>query len=742
MAHTRARKNIAIIGGGIAGLSAAHELAKFYDGIHVFEAGDKVGGKACSQNVHDHFTAAGTRPPKEFWIGEHGFRLFPHTYRHVIETMKEIPVSPDEREKERKEKPTGFRAAHVADRLVGSTEAGFSFDGALRRVVRPFPHGGTALLRALRESFGNSPMGNESDYALFGWYLLKYITSCPERRDGEYDDLSWLEYVGLDKGGYSPGFEPLLKAIPRGLNAMKPDVCSARSFGNMMLRFAFDFSGERGLHMEQVLAGPTQVAWLEPWREHLSKAGVRFHLLHKLEGFSFDERTGTIDRVYFKQLPGCNDTAAALFDEEDGELPGLKRTKRGEDAPFFDAIILALPIEAVQSLLQKNPPEGDSKRPKKLDDSATKMRAFDGGLQRLLSIRAEPTAPMVGLQFYLREEMAPLFGHMFYPGSAWSLTSVSQLPFWKTAGDLAKIKKFNESSGGKIEGILSVIVSNWKARGPARTHIEYDGKLERVEPALPSVVPADGPSLAEFKREVWFQLKDALNEPGRTPRLSESMLFGFPMRDTLQAVEGEHTDPHVRELDRLLAVSVHVDDNALSSPTTLAKEPRTPLFIHPRGSYSLRPEAQLRIPNLLLAADYVRTDTDLATMEAANEAAKRAVLAILWRDPEPKDEESFPKLYRQSEPAWALAAQAFDRILYRMGQGHFMDLPDLVAVLSTGAFTNMTNIARQFLGQEPVRGAPPPLAPERLLERAEAIILAAGEAAETARKFVAQRSPR
>ena len=36
-----------------------------------------------------------------------------------------------------------------------------------------------------------------------------------------------------------------------------------------------------------------------------------------------------------------------------------------------------------------------------------------------------------------------------------------------------------------------------------------------------------------------------------------------------------------------------------------------------------------RIPNFFLASDYVRTYTDLATMEAANEAARRAVNGIL-----------------------------------------------------------------------------------------------------------------
>ena len=45
--------------------------------------------------------------------------------------------------------------------------------------------------------------------------------------------------------------------------------------------------------------------------------------------------------------------------------------------------------------------------------------------------------------------------------------------------------------------------------------------------------------------------------------------------------------------------------------------------------WALRPEAITGIPNLFLASDYVRTYTDLATMEGANEAARRAVNGLL-----------------------------------------------------------------------------------------------------------------
>ena len=46
-------------------------------------------------------------------------------------------------------------------------------------------------------------------------------------------------------------------------------------------------------------------------------------------------------------------------------------------------------------------------------------------------------------------------------------------------------------------------------------------------------------------------------------------------------------------------------------------------------SWALRPEATTATPNLFFASDYVRTHTDLATMERANEAARRAVNGML-----------------------------------------------------------------------------------------------------------------
>jgi uncharacterized protein with NAD-binding domain and iron-sulfur cluster len=54
-----------------------------------------------------------------------------------------------------------------------------------------------------------------------------------------------------------------------------------------------------------------------------------------------------------------------------------------------------------------------------------------------------------------------------------------------------------------------------------------------------------------------------------------------------------------------------------------------PLLVPTVNLYSVRPDATTKVPNLFLASDYVKTTTDLPTMEGANEAARRAVNGIL-----------------------------------------------------------------------------------------------------------------
>src|SRR6478735_12352222 len=83
----RRMTTVIVIGGGVAGMSAAHELIERGYTVRVFERQALPGGKARSVSVD----GTGTEGRKDL-PGEHGFRFFPRFYRHIIDTMDRIPV--------------------------------------------------------------------------------------------------------------------------------------------------------------------------------------------------------------------------------------------------------------------------------------------------------------------------------------------------------------------------------------------------------------------------------------------------------------------------------------------------------------------------------------------------------------------------------------------------------------------------------------------------------------------------
>src|SRR3712207_7613734 len=96
---------VAILGGGVAGLTAAHELAERGFEIVVLEAREIAGGKARSLPVPGSGTGGRADLP-----AEHGFRFFPDFYQHLPDTMRRIPA----------------RNGTVLDNLTGATRILFA----------------------------------------------------------------------------------------------------------------------------------------------------------------------------------------------------------------------------------------------------------------------------------------------------------------------------------------------------------------------------------------------------------------------------------------------------------------------------------------------------------------------------------------------------------------------------------------------------------------------------------------
>src|SRR5438093_9084550 len=82
----RKRDKVAVLGAGVAGLTAAQELIERRFDVTVFENRAEAGGKARSLLVKGTGTGGRRDLP-----AEHGFRFFPGFYRHVPDTMRRIP---------------------------------------------------------------------------------------------------------------------------------------------------------------------------------------------------------------------------------------------------------------------------------------------------------------------------------------------------------------------------------------------------------------------------------------------------------------------------------------------------------------------------------------------------------------------------------------------------------------------------------------------------------------------------
>jgi 15-cis-phytoene desaturase len=543
---------VIVVGGGIGGLTAAHELAERGFEVHVFETRRAWGGKARTQPVPG--TGSGGRRDLP---GEHGFRFYPRFYRHVIDMMARTPTGDGS-------------GTTVESRLKPVTEAGVALVNG-KRMTR-FQRRGTIKAAEIVESaetmfrdFGLDP----ADAALFGLKVLQFLTTSEERRLGQYEGMSWWQYLGVD--GYSQSCQSRADGIPRMLVAMDARCGNARTVGSTSMQLLLDYT-TTGTSVDRTMGGPTSEMWIDPWIAALEARGVVLH---------------------------AGETCTGL-EVESGRIAGA-RFESGSVARG-DHYVLAVPVESAQELM------------------SDELAALDPQCARLKTANIDALLSwMVGIQFYLYEDVPLARGHLVFPDSPWALTAISQPQFWTET-----IGRFRRAYGdGDVGGLISVDISQWENLG---TFVKKTAK-ECTQ--------------AEIKEEVWAQLKAGLNGTGADEQLlADDMLHSW-----------------------------HLDDD-LDYSAGLPPKNSSRLLIHPPLSWALRPEAASAVPNLCFASDYVRTHTDIASMEAACEAGKRAANAILDRE---RSEATRIAIWPLAEPPEFEAWRKLDADLYRQGRPHFFE---------------------------------------------------------------------
>ncbi|MEU7104439.1 FAD-dependent oxidoreductase [Streptomyces sp. NPDC046215] len=361
---------VAVLGGGVAGLTAAHELAERGFDVTVYEK-KAPGGKARSMDVPG--SAKGNRRPLP---GEHGFRFFPGFYRNLPDTMRRIPF------------PGNANGCH--DNLVPSTEVMLARIGhedirlPFRSVGKPPPVlTPDALRRALTglfDALGNIPA---HELAYFVGRLLVWFTSCDRRRDAAWERVPWWEFIRAAR--MSPNYQRLLAiGITRNIVATKAEVASTRTVSTCMEAFVFTALG-RGADGEpdRVLNAPTNEAWIDPWVAHLRSLGVTFRV-----GWTVRDLT----------LAGGRITEAVVQDPS-----GARQ------AVTADHFVSAMPVEHARTTWN------------------ARVRAADPALARCDRLQ---TDWMTGIQFYLTEPTPVIHGHVNHIDSPWSITSVGQAQYW------------------------------------------------------------------------------------------------------------------------------------------------------------------------------------------------------------------------------------------------------------------------------------------------------------------------
>jgi uncharacterized protein with NAD-binding domain and iron-sulfur cluster len=547
-----------VLGGGVGGLTVAHELAERGLQVTVFEP-KALGGKARSIPVPR--TGVGGRMDLP---GEHGFRFFPGFYKNVIDTMARIPVAGN--------------ANGVLDHLVDADQEMFVFSTGQMWLLPSFDeHGFEQGIRSVLTGIGLAARvpPNEIEYLVRKMFVFQ--SSSDARRVGQWDQLSWWDFVNAER--FSREYQRTFgNGLTKTLVAAKGTKASTRTIGLMALAFIYSLMSQASPEVrsqsgygaaDRLLDGPTNEAWIDPWVAHLRGLGVRF-----VEGYAADR----------------------LHVEHGRIVGGFLRDGVGRRLSVqADHYVAAMPVERARTL-------------------------FDAGVRaaapELAGLDALEYDYMNGVQFFLnRRPSQAVRGHVAFLASPWALTSINQGLFWSrdlpgTYGD------------GRLNDILSVDISDFFTPG-----VLYGKAAVDCTPD-------------EIAAECWAQVKAGLNSPGDV-QLSDDMLIDWFLDSALVFRSGQP------------AVSTE------------------PLLINTPGALAHRPDATTSIPNLFLAADYVRCDVDLATMEGANEAARQAANAILDASDSTAARAAIGTLWES--PVWDPAKQ-IDEQRYRAGEPGLLDL--------------------------------------------------------------------
>lgn len=235
-------KKIAILGGGIAGLTVAHELLQYgkskYD-IHVYERHQIIGGMARSSYKERH----GAKLPTEYC-----WRIYGPNYDNLREILKQIPL------KDNPANTVHDNLIDIHDYIIADQKILFKMNN------NPF------TLLALRKALKHVPWRQK-------WQVLNKILYCfmiSDNRLNQLDSMTWKEYIDP----HNDLCHDLRKYI---VDIMGPYLGADLEVVNVP-SVAKTLESFKVLNRPiSVMRAPTNEAWFDHWKHLLEENGVKFH---------------------------------------------------------------------------------------------------------------------------------------------------------------------------------------------------------------------------------------------------------------------------------------------------------------------------------------------------------------------------------------------------------------------------------------------------------------------------------
>ena len=330
---------------------------------------------------------------------------------------------------------------------------------------------------------------------LFGlqYYMLRFLTSCSDRREMETEPINLLQYVGGADSSrrLSKTTIDFLKHAPRALAAMSATESDARTQLNITAQLVgVNSLGQSSDSM--TLNGPTSKVWLDHWKTYLKGQGVGF----------FVGNIASLAKANGRFMPcwQSDDTCRSVVGPipEDPELRFKAPSKNGEDIEQF-RFVLALSYQKVTDLLWEHADDvmsasGPFRQIVEFDVNGGRRKFGNPGL---IPIDRDPLTGAEPLGYPLRTiSGAQMFfpgnyrfgeGNVYFARTAWDLTSISQLSYWK-----------NPDSLGEFRGQISVDIGAWH---------EFAGRPGIRASTVDHGNVAWNSSANEIAAEVWAQVK-------------------------------------------------------------------------------------------------------------------------------------------------------------------------------------------------------------------------------------------